>query len=89
MSFTRWLHRTFGFPWIERLDAAYLVPGDVLIVHMAPGWHRHELEKLHALLEEVLPDGVRAVVMTGNTTLEIVHTVDPAARPLASGPLAT
>lgn len=86
MSFGHWLSQTFGYPWIERIEAARLAPGDLLIVHIAAGWKRDEMDRIRESLLQVIPVDVRCVVMSGGTRIDIVRHIDPGTRPLATGP---
>ena len=89
MKLGHWLSQAFGYPWIERVEAAHLMPGDVLFVHLAAGWKRDEMDNIRATLTAVMPVDVRCVVMSGETRIDIVRYIDPGTRPLASGPAST
>jgi hypothetical protein len=69
------------------VQAVKLSAGDVLVVSVASGTRRTELEAIRRQLEDVVPDGVRGVVMAGDVRLDVVRTVDPTLRPLAGGPV--
>ena len=86
MSFGHWLSQTFGYPWIERIEAAHLLPGDLLILNVAPGWKPEEMAHMREELLEVMPVDVRCVVISGGARIEIVRHIDPGTRPLATGP---
>jgi hypothetical protein len=87
MKLGEWLNRhVTGYPWIERVHAVTLQPGDLLVVQVASGARRSDLETIRAQLAEVVPEGVRGVVLSGDTRIDVVRTVDPSLRPLAGGP---
>ncbi|TCK37986.1 hypothetical protein B0G84_3287 [Paraburkholderia sp. BL8N3] len=82
MKFGQWLSDLLGYPWIERLEAMTLKPNDVLVIHVAPGWKRDELDRIAKDIAPHLPEHVQVLLMVGDTRVEVLRPPEPDAAAL-------
>lgn len=81
-----WLHQVLGYPWIRAIDAITLHRGDLVVVNVANGWTRKQVEQMREDVSHYLPEGIQCVVMVGDIRIEVVRVVDPCTRPLQAAP---